>query len=241
MQRRRFIEICVAGAATCQGSPSTAEAVRAIGAAPIAPQRHERVKLVDANRNPLKAASLRPGVNYVFNYPFATTPCFLLCLDGDANEGVSLHTEAGQPYTWAGGVGPGRRIVAYSAICAHKLAYPSPQVSFISYRDKPSPIHPRGKVIGCCADKSVYDPYAGAKVMSGPAPQPLAAILLEHDAGRDELYAIGTAGGEKFKEFFDKYEFKLTLETGSGNVRNKVSGSAIVKELARVSQQTAQC
>jgi Rieske Fe-S protein len=245
MERRRFIQICVAGAASGAAVPALcADGPRALPAKSgmaLKPQKYERVKLTDADGKPVKAKSLKSGTNYVFNYPFATTPCFLLNLDAPALEATPLKTEVGDTYTWPGGVGPNQSIVAYSAICAHKLAYPSKQVSFISYRNKPSPINAKGKVIGCCADKSVYDPAAGARVVSGPAPQPLAAILIEHDAKTDELYAIGTFGGEKFNEFFQKYEFKLTLETGSSQVRDIVTKTAVLKDLAQFSQQTAQC
>jgi hypothetical protein len=53
-------------------------------------------------------------------------------------------------------------------------------------------------------------------VIDGPAPQPLAAVLLEWDASSDQLHAVGTRGGEMFDAFFEKYAMKLELETGSG-------------------------
>jgi Rieske Fe-S protein len=46
-------------------------------------------------------------------------------------------------------------------------------------------------MIHCCAEHSEYDPAAGAKVMAGPAKQPLATILLDYDATTDELSATG--------------------------------------------------
>ncbi len=241
MQRRRFIEICVAGAGGCAASPALAQSAPAKSGVALQPQKFDRTRLVTPDNHPIKAASLLRGVGYVFNYPYVTTPCFLLRLPQPAAAPGLLATEMGDTYTWPGGAGPDRSIVAYSAICAHKLAYPSPQVSFIGYRDKATPIYPRGNVIGCCAEKSVYDPSAGARVLGGPAPQPLAAILIEHDAATDELFAVGTFGGHKFKEFFEKYEFKLTLESGSTKVRNRVGESAVVKPLAQYSRQTAQC
>jgi len=33
-------------------------------------------------------------------------------------------------------VGANHSIVAYSAICAHRLTYPTREISFISYRDE---------------------------------------------------------------------------------------------------------
>ncbi|MEO8386314.1 MAG: (2Fe-2S)-binding protein, partial [Betaproteobacteria bacterium] len=84
------------------------------------------------------------------------------------------------------------------------------------------------------------DPFLGAKVISGPAPQPLAAILLEYDAKTDELFAVGIFGGEKFTEFFQKYDFKLSMEMGD-RAREIVTGTAKLSDLAAYSTQTAQC
>jgi Rieske Fe-S protein len=153
---------------------------------------------------------------------------------------IVLRTEAGEPYEWNGGIGAQKSVVAYSAICAHKMTYPTRQVSFIGYRDAPSPVAGKGKVITCCSDRSVYDPAAGARVVSGPAPQPLAAILLEHDAKADEMFAVGTFGGEMFAEFFRKYEFRLQLEMGP-RARTQVERTAVVKELENYSTQWAKC
>ena len=121
-------------------------------------------------------------------------------------------------------MGPARAIVAFSAICAHKLAYPTRDVSFIRYQPQRSATSD-ARVIHCCADHSVYDPASGARVLAGPAPQPLAAILLEYDAATDELAALGTVGAEQFDAFFAKYEFKLALDHGQGKARRPVGAT----------------
>ena len=239
--RRKFIEICVASAAPCTALAATpATSTPPATSVPLTSRSYNRVKLVDADGKTIKAKSLKAHHNYVFSYPYASTPCFLLNLDKPLPDKVNLKTDSGGTYDWPGGVGTTKSIVAYSAICAHKLAYPTSQVSFISYRPKPSKITARGQVISCCADKSVYDPFVGAKVLSGPAPQPLAAILLEHDAKTDELYAIGTFGGEKFNEFFQKYDFKLSMEMGA-KAKEVVTDTARLTDLAAYSTQTALC
>ncbi|MBL8520684.1 MAG: (2Fe-2S)-binding protein [Betaproteobacteria bacterium] len=256
MQRRKFIQICVAGSsanAACLAAQahanSPASPVKAGGPAtpvtetPLAEKRYARVKLVDPDGKAIKGASLKANHNYVFHYPFASTPCFLLKLDKAAAAKSPLKSEAGGLYASVGGVGGQKSIVAYSAICAHKMAYPTKQVSFISYRADArvgSAATTRAKVIACCADKSVYDPAQGARVVSGPAPQPLATILLEHDAKTDELYAVGTLGGEKFDAFFEKYEFKLSLEMGA-RARERVTGTVTLSDLTAFSSQTARC
>ena len=239
--RRKFIEICVAGATPCAAmAASPAAPTAAIAPTPLTAKKYNRVKLVDIDGKAIKAKSLKAHHNYVFNYPYASTPCFLLNLDKALPEKLSMKTDTGGTYDWPGGVGISKSIVAYSAICAHKLAYPTPQVSFISYRPQPSKVNARGQVISCCADKSVYDPFIGARVVSGPAPQPLAAILLEYDAKTDELFAIGTFGGEKFNEFFQKYDFKLSMEMGD-KAKDAVKATAKLTDLAAYSTQTAHC
>jgi len=233
MERRDFVKLCAASAATTQlPTPAQAAALQA--------RLYRRALLVDERQVPIRSDSLRVGVNYVFDYPFAATPCFLLRLAKPAAGGVDLKTEGGGTYRWEGGVGPDRSIVSYSAICAHKLTYPTRQVSFIGYRDGPSPVAGPGKVITCCSDRSVYDPAAGARVVAGPAPQPLATILLEHDARRDELHAVGTFGGEMFEAFFQKFGFRLQLEMGD-RAKAATEDRAIVRELAHYSAQWAQC
>jgi len=233
MKRRDFVQLCAAGAAGA-ALPDASQA------AELTARRYARVKLVDDRGAALRIGSLRSGTTYVFDYPYAATPCFLLRLDKPVAAGIVLKTESGEPYPWDGGVGERKDVVAYSAICAHKMTYPTRQVSFIGYRDAPSPVAGSGKVITCCSDRSVYDPAAGAKVVSGPAPQPLATVLLEHDPRADEVFAVGTFGGEKFDEFFRKYEFRLQLEMGH-RAKASVDGTAEVRPLANYSAQWAQC
>jgi len=232
MKRRRFVQVCAAGAAGASIALPTGPA--------LAARLYRRVRLVAEGGHALTAEAIKPATNYVFDYPFESTPCFLLKLAGPIAGPQALKTVSGESYRWEGGVGPTRSIVAYSAICAHKMTYPTKQVSFIGYRAQPSPVAPAGRVITCCSDRSVYDPSNGARVVSGPAPQPLAAILLEHDPKSNEVWAVGTYGGDKFDEFFRKYEFRLQLEVGS-RARTPVEGNAVVRELTRYSTQWAQC
>ena len=232
MRRRDFVQVCAASLA----SVTTVDA----NATSLSARMYKRAKLVDEKRQPIRQADLKVGATYVFDYPFSATPCFLLRLDRPASSGVLLKTETGYDYTWQGGAGPGKNVVAYSAICAHKMTYPTKQVSFIGYRDEPSPVAGKGKVITCCSDRSVYDPAAGARVVSGPAPQPLATIILQYDAKSDELFAVGTFGGEKFQEFFAKYAFRLQMEMGNRS-RETVEDFTVVKPLENYSTQWAKC
>jgi Rieske Fe-S protein len=237
MDRRRFVKLCATSMAV-SGAPC-----RALGAIAGEPKRYEAATLVDHDGRPIKASQLYPERNYLFHYPYVGTPCFLLHLGTPpSRQEVGLQTEGGEGYRWQGGVGPRRAIVSYSAICAHKLAYPTKQMSFISYkgarregsRATPQTIH-------CCAEHSEYDPAAGARVVAGPAKQPLASILLEYDSKTDALVAVGIVGGELFDEFFAKYDFKLAMEHGQNKARQQVGATTVVSELTQFCRQEIHC
>ena len=231
MERRNFLKFCAASAAAVRTTTLAADA---------RPRLYSRAQLVDAKGGPLRARSVPVERNLIFHYPYAATPCFLLNLGRPAKASAQLKTLDEQPYEWKGGVGAERSIVAYSAICAHKLTYPTRDISFISYRAEKSARNRFGAVIHCCSEHSQYDPAEGARVVAGPAPQPLAAVLLEHDAASDELYAVGTLGGELFNEFFEKYAFRLDLEHGAA-ARAAVGGSCLVQELDHYCRQQVKC
>jgi arsenite oxidase small subunit len=233
MQRRDFVKFCAASAASAK-----AAALGAASAADAHPAFYPRARLVGGNGAPLKASAVPVERNLIFHYPFAATPCFLLNLGHPAKASARLLTADQRAYEWQGGLGPQRSIVAYSAICAHQLAYPTREISFISYRAEKSPRNKLGNVIHCCAEHSQYDPAEGARVLAGPAPQPLAAILLEHDAKTDELAAVGTLGGEMFNQFFAKYEIKLSLEGGTPRAP---ATTCLVQELENYCRQQVKC
>ena len=232
MERRDFIKYCAASAAAGAGIPALAADAR--------PQLYGRVQLVDEKGRPLAAKAIPANRNLIFHYPYASTPCFLLNLGKPAKASVQLKTVDQKPYEWRGGVGAGRSIVAYSAICAHKLTYPTRDISFISFRPEKTPSNKLASVIHCCSEHSQYDPSEGARVVAGPAPQPLAAILLDWDAASDEIHAVGTLGGEMFNEFFSKFEFKLALEH-NGAARSAVGATAMVQSLDNYCRQQVKC
>jgi arsenite oxidase small subunit len=185
-------------------------------------KRYQTSILSDAQGRALRASTIKPLTNYLFHYPFVATPCLLIDMGRDV-----------------GGVGKNKSIVAFSAICSHKLAYPAKEVSFIRFQAKAS-TRSEAERIHCCADHSVYDPAANAKVVAGPAPAPLAAIALEYDAKTDQIRAAGTAGVEQFDAFFAKYEFKLGMDHG-GKQKNAVSINTHLQELTQYCRNVAQC
>ncbi len=229
MERRDFVRFC---AVSMLASPGAL-------AADARPRLYSRAKLVDAKGAPLKASAVPANQNLIFHYPFAATPCFLLNLGKPAAAPVQLRTAGNDTYEWKGGVGTARSVVAYSAICAHRLSYPTRDISFISFRAEKSARNRHAAVIHCCSEHSQYDPAQGARVLAGPAPQPLAAIMLEHDAKTDELHAVGTLGGEMFNEFFQKYEFKLAIE--HPGPRAPVAGTCVVEPLESYCRQQVKC
>jgi arsenite oxidase small subunit len=231
MERRDFLKVCAAGAASA-GAPALAADAR--------PQLYSRTLLLDDAGAPLRAGRVPVERNLIFHYPFAGTPCFLLNLGRPAKASATLKTVDNRPYEWKGGIGAGQSIVAYSAICAHKLTYPTRDISFISYRAEKSARNRFAHVIHCCSEHSQYDPADGGRVVAGPAPQPLAAILLEWDAAKDEIHAVGTLGGEMFHEFFEKYAFRLQLEHG-GSARQAVGAATRVQELESYCKQQVKC
>ena len=231
MERREFVTFCAATAAAAAAGAVAAESQ---------PRFYARARLVDGKGAPLLGKSIPAERNLIFHYPYAATPCFLLNLGRPVPATAHLQTANKQTYAWHGGVGAEHSIVAYSAICAHRLTYPTKDISFISYRAEKSARNKFGSVIHCCSEHSQYDPAAGARVLAGPAPQPLAAILLEHDAASDEIHALGTLGGEMFNEFFDKYAFKLQMDLGNA-ARSAAGTACTVHPLEDYCRQQVKC
>jgi Rieske Fe-S protein len=230
LERRQFLESCaVASLATWQVTWAQSPA-----------RTYGKSRLVDIHGRPIRLSALVPETNYVFQYPFESTPCLLVKLRGPVTVQPALKREDGTSYAWQGGVGRDRNGVAFSAICAHKLAYPTREVSFIRYQPEASSTS-GGRVIHCCADHSVYDPAEGARVVSGPAPQPRAGIVLEHDPADDGVFAVGTVGPEQFDAFFEKYKMKLALEYGDARARRRVGDTTTLRELSAYCRNTIQC
>jgi arsenite oxidase small subunit len=234
MDRRSFLETCSAGAAGI-----SAAAHLPAWAANASAKGYARVLLVNERGDPLRAAGLKPQVNYVFHYPFEATPVFLLDL-GRPLGPHALSTQDHNAYSWPGGVGRNRSVVAFSAICTHQLVYPTREVTFISFRKTRAHRGVQDGLIHCCAEHSQYDPAKGAEVLSGPARQPLCAVLLAHEPRADTLTAYATLGGELFDEFFRKYEMKLSLDVGP-KAKQTVAGQAVVRELDQFCRNAIQC
>lgn len=240
--RRGFAKLCVSAV------PLWGKVSAVIANEQTVARRYQRVKLVNGRDQPIHSSDLTVGETYIFHYPYITTPCFILNLGQRTARDVELSREDGVRYHWPGGVGPKGSVVAYSAICAHMMTHPARTVSFINYRHEPVTFKDtqeervrRSNVIYCCSEKSVYDAAQGAHVLGGPAPQPLAVIVLEHRAEDDTYFATGTEGGEMFGRFFKEFDHRLTLEHQTKDVRRETTDRVVVLTLNEYCKNQVRC
>ena len=228
MQRREFHRLCgglLAGAANLS---STASANT---------QAFPRSALIYDNNSPVTTDSLAEGSSFIFSYPFVTTPCFI----------VRLNTAAKKNGSWQGGVGTDQSVVAFSAICSHKMSHPAKPISHINFRadkltyyDSDGIKQERGQLISCCSERSVYDPANGGAVLSGPAPVPLASISLEvGDNG--QIFAVGSTGVDQYERFLEKFGFRLAMEYGVTDIRARAGEQTIATLAEEFSTQQIRC
>lgn len=235
MKRRTFVGGC------CAGLAYSALRGRALAGGTDSIKSYDRVRLVGAGGEFLKASELTIGIEYLFHYPYAGSPCFLLRLPEKTQPG-QLQGQDGRAYLWSGGVGPAGSIVAFAAICPHQLTRVAKRNSFINYyHEQKSPAAGRSGVISCCAHHSIFDPAQGARPVDGPAGQPLTAIALEYDGADDTLYAVGTQGPEVYEDYFSAYRRELIEEFGRGVAQRHVSGTAPVYELSEYTNVQIRC
>ena len=201
---------------------------------------YKKALLVKEDGSPLKEEDLKPHNNYIFFYPFVSTPCYLLNLDQEIKP-VEIKLKDGLGYLWPGGVGSKKSIVAYSAICAHQWSYPTKDYSFINYYppDKPSETTKKAGIIQCCAHLGLYDPKEGAKVLDGPPEVPLASIVLQEENG--QFYAVGVLGKDQFDQFFDNYKADLSQQYGSTAKAKELVEKCIVMEVDKYVKSVIRC
>lgn len=218
MDRRRFNSLCT-------GLIAGAAAIHTRANALSTP--YPKSELVHTDGQAVTLESLAIGEAFVFSYPYLTTPCFL----------VRLPVSSPAKGSWPGGLDTDQSVVAFSAICSHKMSHPAKPISHISYRSSPVTFYDssgtrqtRDGVISCCSERSVYDPAAAAAVLSGPAPAPLAAITLQADS-EGRISAVGSIGPDQYDRFLNKFGFRLAMEYGVSDVRAR-SGNQVEAILA---------
>lgn len=232
----------------CMGAITASQLRHTLASSHGERRSYNRAQLSAAGGQPLKSVDLEVGQSYVFHYPYVSTPCFLIDVGEPLDDIVELRNVDGLDYTWKGGVGRGNSIVAFSAICAHKMTHPARSVSFIDYRHGTTRYRDteRGQAAGenliyCCSEQSVYDVRRGAKVLGGPASQPLTTIVLEYDEEEDRLTAVGTLGGEMYDQFFSRFSARLQLEYRISDIGELVAGSTEVVLLEKFSATRVSC
>ncbi len=210
MERREFSRLCgglVASAASLHLSAHTR--------ASTLHTPYPESQLVYDDDSPVTLQSLERGIAYVFGYPYVTTPCFL----------VRLKRSSTARDSWPGGLGSDQSVVAFSAICSHKMSHPAKPISHIAYRNEPISFydsngkkHTRDGIISCCSERSVYDPASACDVLAGPAPVPLAAITLAAD-DQGNIRATDSFGDDQYERFLTKFGFRLSMEYGVSDIR----------------------
>lgn len=228
MDRRRFNTLCsglLAGAASAH-----------INAAELRTP-YSSSRLLYADDSDVTLASLAVGRAYIFGYPYVTTPCFL----------VRLARSAPARGSWPGGIDSDHSVVAFSAICSHKMSHPAKPISHISYRSEVVSFHDhagkrqtRDGLISCCSERSVYDPAAGCEVLAGPAPAPLAAIELQADE-QGRIRATGSLGPDLYERFLEKFGFRLAMEYGVSDVRARAGDTVVAVPADEFSVQQVLC
>lgn len=240
MERRDFLKV-VAGGTAVAIAPSLVT-TKLYAADGTLYKTYGKVQLVDENGAPLLASKLEKEQNYVFNYPHTGTSCFLIALPHATDKKVSLKSEDGEAYIWNGGIGKEKNIVAYSAICPHQMTHVNKNDTFISYLKEGGKTMAckTSSVIVCGSHLSAYDPYKGCKVIAGPAPQPLASIVLEHHAD-DTIWAVAVLGADKFHSFFSAFKPELKEQFGGKRKAKKlVQGTAQTVALADYTKEIIQ-
>lgn len=229
MKRRDFLQLSATSAMAVAIAPSL------IGQKLYAEdgslfQPFEKVQLKDSDGNPMKASALVVEENYVFNYPHVGTPAIMVNLPTPAEKDIKLKAEDGTEYIYRGGAGAKGTIVAYSAICPHQLTHPQPDMSMFLYvEEKGKTIaYDKGGVFVCTSHLSAFEPKQGGKVVSGPATQGLASIILEVDEA-DTIWAVAVLGPVRFQDYFDSFKDEFKKFYG-----NKRKAKKLTKEEAKV-------
>lgn len=241
MDRRNFLKIVAAGTAVIAVNPSLIRnELRAEDGRLY--KTYEKAQLVDASGAPIKASALAKETSYIFNYPYASTPCLLVNLPKATSQRVELESENKEKYVWESGVGKERTIVAYVAICTHQMTHPTPNDSFFGYvpTSQKTMAYEKSGIIVCSSHLSAFDAGAGAKVLGGAATQPLAAVVLEH-AADDTLWAVGILGSDKFQDYFKAFRPELKeFYGGMAEAKTLVSLSAKTVKLTEFSKEIIQ-
>jgi len=160
LERRDFLKTCAVSATLVAGGVIFLNDARA---AELPITMYKKALLTDASGKPIWFDKIAPDSAFIFNYPFASTPNFLLLLDLPV-KAMEHTTSDGSAYKAPGGIGGGKNLVAYSAICPHQWSYPTKDFTVVNYYNKKDPGCLQGvQLIKCCAHLSIFDPKVCGK------------------------------------------------------------------------------
>lgn len=111
-----------------------------------------------------KVGSMPANQPVGFNYPDASSPCYVVKMGNRV----------------PGGVGPKGDVVAFSAMCTH-MGCP------VAYDGE-------SRTFKCGCHYSIFDPENGGQMVCGQATEDLPRVVLEYDAGSDAVTAVGIDG-----------------------------------------------
>ena len=192
--KRNLLKLAVvAGVVGAAGGGLAGASLQYVGQPPLVGlSSYPKVQLLDLDGSPLTAAKVASEYDLTtsevitFNYPLRNEPNFLLNLAPPSGGG-------GGPATVKGGVGPGKSIVAFSAICQH-LGCPAPNLAYYPPGTCSKNFGPLNFYVHCSCHGSTYDVTIGAANLTGPAVLPLPQVTLEWHTSDDTLWAIGEQG-----------------------------------------------
>ena len=187
--------------------------------------RYARARLVDVHGAPIRLRALAAETNYVFHYPFAATPCLLLKLAGAVTVARRrCSREDGDDVRLAGRRGTASATSSRSPRSARTSSRIRRARCRSSATSASAPRRPARRSSIAAPTTASTIPRQGARVVAGPAPQPLAAILLEYDAARRRAVRArhGRAPSSSTRSSRST-RFKLALEYG-GKARRRGAG-----------------
>ncbi len=214
--RRKFIKGMIFGIGAAAVA-SALGAVRGLEVPIVGEKSYIKMLLVDSSGSPVKASTITVNnpVITLYEYPLQNEINFILNLGDASNNPVAVAATdvtiplTGSKYKFPGGVGPGKSIVSYSAICQH-LGCKPPEIHLFPPDEMKTGMPPPAlltsqalsaaksagipAVIHCDCHGSTYDPYRGAAVLTGPTQRPLPSVILEWDSSTDQLYAVDEVG-----------------------------------------------
>jgi len=238
LERREFVKNSFLGTVAFAGGFVFLNDARA---ADLPVKTYKKALLTDAGGKPVWFDTIAKDSAYIFNYPFASTPNFLLFLDLPVKP-MQYSTIEGKTYDAPGGSGKDKNLVAYSAICPHQLSYPTKDFSVVNYYNKKEQGCAAGvQLIKCCAHNSIFDPKICGKKIDGPAENHMSMIVLEADEKEKKIYAVGVAGKTMYDDFFDIFKQELRKDYGSSAKAKEEPEKVTVTRMDKYSANLIRC